>query len=308
MRRPSIAHIARAFVVSLGLHGAAFVWVKVRPAAAEPATDVSPTDVWSGAGIELDDAPVETDSTTPSVIHDASEPAVVANVDLDTAPPAQASRARAPESSLAGVTTTQRKPKKKPVTAEKRATSEPRVSSAGSPATDTSSTPSSSAPGAAFGSAGLPPGVRYLPKAFTRALSQGGWGVSGFRTASPGTLCEASLSIAVTDDHGVGPVDYGGESKREALEPLCRTLFENARRLIANGEFSLDPKSLASGVMRLHVTVTVSDGEPHDDALGEDAPHGLSSESFEPVAPGRRGRSSFTLNSGRRVDAFVELG
>jgi hypothetical protein len=129
--------------------------------------------------------------------------------------------------------------------------------------------------------------------------------VSGFRTASPGKLCEATIRIAVGVDRGIGPVDYGSEDAREALAPLCRTLFENARRLIVNGEFSLDPQSLASGVMRLRLTVTVSDGEPH--AGAEDAPYGLWSESHELVSAGRRGRSSFTLNSGRRVDAFLEL-
>jgi hypothetical protein len=136
-------------------------------------------------------------------------------------------------------------------------------------------------------------------------MSQGGWGVAGFRSAPTGTLCIARVSIAVADDHSIGPVEYGGEAEREAVPPLCRTLFENARRLIVSGEFSLDAKSLTNGVMRLKVTVEVTDGKSHPEA--EDAPHELWTESYEPPSAGRRGWSTFELNSGRRVDAFIEL-
>ena len=57
--------------------------------------------------------------------------------------------------------------------------------------------------------------------------------------------------------------------------------------------------------MRLKLKVEVTDGAPR--AESEDAPNGLWSESHEPVSAGRRGRSTFVLNSGRRVNAFVEL-
>ena len=296
--------------VSLALHGAAGVWVKVRAASVE-SRSVPQTDVWSGRGIEIEAAPVEVpaaalqsedraeaaepspDSVAPSV-PPRLEPACVADCER----PEVATEPRAPE---------RRAPVKPTASATQPQTPDTVRSSTRSPTSATSAAPpSSGAPsGEAFGSVGLPPGVRFLPLAYTRAISQGGWGLAGFRSAPTGTLCDARVSIAVADDHSLGPVEYGGESEREAVPPLCRTLFENARRLIVSGEFSLDPKSLTDGVMRLKLRVEVTDGEPR--AESEDAPYGLWSESHEPVSTGRRGRSTFVLNSGRRVDAFVEL-
>jgi hypothetical protein len=315
--------IARAFLVSLGLHGAAFVWVKVRAVAAET-HDAPRVDVWSGSGLELDDVPVETSSTQvpaapepevettverePSLAEaprdEVREPALAVAPECDSdCSPSNARGDRANRKERTPSATSERPP-----ASERRATATATAHAASATAHAASSTPGNAEPasGAAFGSVGLPPGVRYLPVAYTRALSQGGWGVAGFRTVPPGKLCEASLGIAVADDRSIGPVEYPSEHEREALPELCRTLFENARRLIVSGEFSRDPASLASGVTRLRVTVVVTETEPRDGA--EDAPHGLWSESHEPVSAGRRGRSSFTLNSGRRVDAFVELG
>jgi hypothetical protein len=153
----------------------------------------------------------------------------------------------------------------------------------------------------AFGAVGLPPHVRYLPKAYTRALPQGSWGLAGFRTAPMGKLCEAHVAIAVAGDKSLGALDVPDELERAALPGLCKTMFENAHRLVSNGEFSLDPKTLTSGVMRLRIEVVVSDGEAR--------PEGDSKEmwDYDPPSPGKRGRGTFVLISGRRVDAFVNI-
>jgi hypothetical protein len=309
-------------VLSLALHvGAgvgARVWVEVRGADTPPRTEIPP-DVWAGRGIELEESEevtAETPASTPAVEtppvapgeHGRTrEPACVLNcspANERDAPHERDATRSAPDAA----TKTSAPPRA--VRIPPRAATPPRASatstgtSASSPAAGAAST-TSGALGQAFGAAGLPPGVRHLPRAYTRAISQGGWGVAGFRSAPPGRLCEARVSITIAEDRSIGPVDYGGDAEREAVPPLCRSLFENARRLLVNGEFSLDAASLTSGAMRLRITVEVSDGEPHDDA-GE-GPNGLFSESHEPAGAGRRGRSSFTLNSGRRVDAFVEL-
>lgn len=119
-----------------------------------------------------------------------------------------------------------------------------------------------------------------------------------------GKLCEAHVAIAVGSDRRLGELEYRSELERDALPPLCRTMFENGHRLVANGEFSLDPKRLTDGVMRLRVEVLVTDGEPPTES---DAPNELFSESYETPSAGKRGRSTFLLNSGRRVDAFVDV-
>ena len=119
-----------------------------------------------------------------------------------------------------------------------------------------------------------------------------------------GKLCEAHVSIAVGADRRLGVLEYPDERERDALPPLCRKMFENGYRLITNGEFSLDPKRREDGVMRLRVEVHVTDGEP----LNESAdPDGLFGEEYDAPSAGKRGRSTFRYNSGRRVDAFMDV-
>jgi hypothetical protein len=165
-----------------------------------------------------------------------------------------------------------------------------------------SSSASSSEP---FGAVGLPQGVRFLPKAYAWALNQGSWGVAGFRTVSPGKLCEARVSVTVGEDRKLGPLEYADDRERDRLPALCRTMLENGHRLVATGEFSLDPKRLESGVMRLRVEVEVTDGDGNPDT--ELDPNGLSGESYEAPSRGKRGRSTFIFNSGRRIDAFIDI-
>ncbi len=113
------------------------------------------------------------------------------------------------------------------------------------------------------------------------------------------------MSIAVGDDRKLGPLEYADERERERLPALCRTMLENGYRLVAAGEFSLDPKRIESGTMRLSIEVEVSDEAAHADA--DHDPNELFGESQDPPSPGKRGRSTFILNSGRRIDAFIDI-
>jgi hypothetical protein len=291
------------------------MWVKVR----SPNSDavLERPDVWSGRGIAIAPAPLETQAVD---VETTSEPKV------DEAPavePAPGERAVELEPACVVDCT---KPKERETRAPKPESTEsvkkpPRVAkpgtgasptSLGSVASATSAAPASAASGAtggatgdAFGVAGLPPGVRHLPHAFTRALSQGSWGVAGFRSAATGALCDVHVSIVLNDNKTVGPLEYPKDDERATLAPLCRTMFENAYRLVEHGEFSLDASRLTAGAMHLRIEVAVSDGEPRPDSDGE--PNALWSESKEAPAHEKRGRSTFVLNSGRRVDAFVNL-
>jgi hypothetical protein len=295
------------------------MWVKVRDTKREPTTERAPArpDVWAGRGIEIESAPLDSLDDVPTGERapapearprdvertPALERACVTNCAREVTGDVAQAPTRTPDESPVVPTSRSlaaQAPRARPAKpAASTVPSASRASSAADGATD-----GGAAPGAAFGSAGMPPGVRHLPQAYTRAISQGSWGVVGFRSAPAGALCDVRLSISVGDDRSVGPVEYD-ERERDAVPALCRALLENARRLIASGEFSLDASSLASGVLRLRVLVEISDGEPRTES--EDSPHGLWSESHEPPSVRRRGRSTFTLNSGRRVDAFVEL-
>jgi hypothetical protein len=280
------------------------MWVKVRSGEVTRPTESRP-DVWSGRGIEIDPATVD---VTPSTEGAPADPASAAN-DEPASSASEATEASVAVEPLCVTDCTPAVKKPAPVAAERpvRKPAPATTTSASESAEPLASAPASSAsngetsaPGP-YGAIGLPAGVRYLPKAYTRSLPQGSWGLAGFRTAPVGKLCEASISIAVAEDRSLGAVEYPDERDRDTLPAVCKTMFENAHRLVAGGEFSLDPKTLAAGVMRLRIEVIVSDGEarPDDDAQ----------QLFEyetPVA-GKRGRGTFILNYGRRVDAFVNL-
>jgi hypothetical protein len=280
------------------------MWVKVRPAVVEP-RPASRSDVWSGRGIEIDEAEVE---VAPSGASAPSDPAAA------TGDSASASDSRDNAVALEPMCVTNCAPAVKaptPVEAEPIAKTKPKPlapansTAPGAESTAVAPSPSASsgavtASGEAFGAVGLPPGVRYLPKAYTRALPQGSWGLAGFRTAPIGKFCEARVAIAVAEDKSLGTLEVPDELERAALPGLCKTMFENAHRLVSNGEFSLDPKTLTSGVLRLRIEVVVSDGE----ALPEGDPQMW--DYIDP-SPGKRGRGTFVLPSGRRVDAFVNI-
>jgi hypothetical protein len=299
---------AIAFAISLGLHGAVGMWVKVRSTGTDGPEPARP-DVWAGRGIEIDRTELEAAPADVSESETNEAPAVepvertigveaACVSDCVSEQRAKADKPRAAASNSAPVPPATVRSVAAPSAA---APSSSATASSSAASSDASATPASEA----FGALGLPPGVRSLPKAWARALNQGSWGVAGFRTASPGKLCEARVSITVGEDRKLGPLEYSSERERDALPALCRTMLENGYRLVSSGEFSLDPKRLESGVMRLRIEVEVSDGAAHPEA--ERGPNELFGESHEAPSPGKRGRSTFILNSGRRVDAFLDI-
>ncbi|HEX5099145.1 MAG TPA: hypothetical protein VFV94_06580 [Polyangiaceae bacterium] len=309
------SHLLVALFASLGLHVAIGMWVKVRSTNSDAATERP--DVWSGRGVAIAPAPLVTESVDVDEVTVDEAPAVQSApgeqaVELEPACVADCAKPK-PREASAPKPEVPRSVKKPPRVASSSTGSSPASLASGASTTSTTSAAPAStssgstggATGDAFGIAGLPPGVRHLPHAFTRALSQGSWGVAGFRSAAAGNLCDVHVSIGVNDDKTLGPLEYPKEDERLTLPPLCRTMFENAYRLVEHGEFSLDASRLTAGAMRLRIQVVVSDGEPRPDSDGE--PNALSSESKEAPTHGKRGRSTFVLNSGRRVDAFVNL-
>ena len=285
------------------------MWVKVRSTHVEDDSKTRP-DVWSGRGIEVDPATVEVTSeaepaeprtTSEPLGASAAEPSADAVAGDKCVSDCAVADAKEPTRDGERAEATKTKPA---TSTERRATpTASAVSSATAPTAAASSSGTGSSAGEAYGAVGLPPGVRHLPTAYVRAFPQGNWGVAAVRSAPVGKLCDAHIQIAIHEDRSLGAVEYPDERERDALSPLCRTMLENAHRLVARGEFSLDPKTLTTGTMRLHIQVEISDGE----ARSEGDPNGLWSESNELPTTGKRGKSSFVLNSGRRVDAFIEL-
>jgi hypothetical protein len=160
-------------------------------------------------------------------------------------------------------------------------------------------------PTPAFGGAGLPAGVRHLPKAFTRALSVADRGDPRWLTLPAGPAGEVRIELPVDDDGKLGELSYPDANEREKLSPVVRHLLENTRLLLENGHFSLDPANLRAGVERLRVRVEVVERPATSDPEGD--PNELKELEYEPPARGKPGRGSFALNSGRRVIGWVYL-
>jgi hypothetical protein len=158
-------------------------------------------------------------------------------------------------------------------------------------------------PSAAFGSQGLPLGVRHLPKAFTRALSIADRSDPRWLTLSPGPAGEARVELAVDDDGKLGALAYRSDDERDRLAPVVRHLLENTRLLLESGHFSIDPTTLRAGVQRLRVRVEVVERAGTTEPDGD--PNELKELEYEAPTATKPGRGSFALNSGRRVIGWV---
>jgi len=322
--------------VSLALHMAFGVWVKVRDLARDETKVV--VDSWRGAGIEI---AVGTESAAPlaAVAVPPAPDTAGASVDGVSAPPRSAlrhanddgreSRPVPPRAALrhdppdvaehaehTAVRSTgaaaregaKMKPDKPPAAAQaaRAGTGTNAAANTANPATS-GETPAASgenlAASGAFGAAGLPAGVRHLPKAFTRAVGLASRGDPRWLTLSPGTVGEARIRLSVDADGRLGELEYVAEDERARLAPVVAHLLENTRLLLLAGRFSLDPGRAEAGAQTLRVRVEITErkGEVDPDA----DPNGLHELEYTAPSGGKPGRGSFRLNSGRRVIGWV---
>jgi len=265
----------RIFIVASAIvHAALVLWVEVRGVATSHPTVVA--DSWTGHGIEVDAVVGE---STP-------EPAVTVE--------ARAATAKSPDGAVG----------RRVRTTPPRAREAPKRG----PGVETTSTPgvpaqaAASSPGATFGAAGLPAGVRHLPKAFTRALGLASRGDPRWLALPVGPVGEARFRLNVDEEGRLGELEYDERTPVTALSPVLEHLLANTRLLLLAGRFSLDPSQARAGAQALRVRVEISDaaaGEPTGD------PGGLNELEYEAPHGSRPGRGSFRLNSGRRVIGWV---
>jgi hypothetical protein len=316
-----------ALAVSLLVHALLCVWVEVR---GKPAPRVSTftsvtSDHFFGNGIELESIPVEHAEASAALAGaegKTTTPAAQAATASDTAATTDAARpptVEPPRDSAANP------PKAPPAPDSASAPERPRARPTKTPAASTASSgerthaPASAAAadarasGAAsatnaagasapYGAVGLPPGVRHLPRAFTRALALANRGDTRWREVAPGRVGEAHLRLAVDSEGQLGELEYASEAERDRLAPVVQKLFSNTLLLLKNGRFSVDPRTLSAGVTRLRVTVEVTDGGPPASDGDPVELFGLATAAPE---PGKPGKSGFVLNSGRQVTAWV---
>jgi hypothetical protein len=314
-----------ALALSLLVHALLCVWVEVRGKTAPPMSTFTP-DRFFGNGIELESIPVEHaeasaalegaegKTTTP-----ATQPATPAGAEAstDAAQPAPVTRPRKsvenplkalpPPDSTANPERPRALPPKEPqasaASSGERSSAAPESAAADDPrASGAASATNAAGASAPYGAVGLPPGVRHLPRAFTRALALANRGDTRWREIAAGRVGEAHLRLAVDAEGQLGELEYASEAERDRLAPVVQKLFSNTLLLLKNGRFSVDPQTLSAGVTRLRVTVEVTDGGPPGTDGDPVELFGLATAAPE---PGKPGKSGFVLNSGRQVTAWV---
>jgi hypothetical protein len=277
-----------AFVVSLALHAALGVWVEVRADERVPARKSDALrDAWAGNGIEVD-APFAVPSPAPAA--SPSQPAATPA----TATPKRAPVRRAvPPPSPQGEVAAPARDESAANQAGERAGTSPSSSE---------TTPAGGVP-APFGAAGLPPGVRHLPRAFARAVALANRGDAAWRTLPPGVVGEASVALPVEHGGTLGSLSFDDARERDRLLPAVRRMLDNTVLLLAAGRFSLDARELSGGIMRVRVRVEILEQSAMADPDVD--PNELNAIDYEPPQAGKPGHGAFLLNSGRRVICWV---
>lgn len=163
--------------------------------------------------------------------------------------------------------------------------------------------PANSSAGA-LGAAGLPPGLRQLPVAFTRVLPRAAVGDQRLTKQKLGTVGEIRFTLVLDATGRIVRADYAA-----GASVLLQDLVERTLRFLGKGQFALAPEPTSEDlagrqpvVVRLSLSqVAASEGDPvATRALGFEPPRG------KPGGP-RVGRGYFELESGLRLDAEVEF-
>jgi len=292
-----------ALPLSVALHAAFGVWVEVRAGEREPARVTEP-DRFSGEGIDI------ATEVTPAEVRPAAEehPRAEPEATVDAPPVARASDPAVPTRRTLARTPNDDGLRSKAPAGPREAGVDPKATrvapSAGSPSAGSPSSAASPSPAGPFGAAGLPPGVRHLPRAFARAVALANRADPRWRELPAGVVDETSVVLTVADDGTLGALSYPVEGEQARVTPVVRKLLENTVLLLAAGKFSLDASALSPGTMRLRVRVEIEQRAP---AASDIDPSELHALDHEPPRPGKAGHGAFTLNSGRRVVAWISL-
>ena len=303
-------------IVSAVVHAALGMWVEVRGFTTHEPRVV--LDTWAGHGIEVDATVGENPrSAEPPAPERSGEPEGAPSEKSSDATPSDAapgvavtstahlakaaSRARATphrtEPALARPSDAPR-----PAAPDARSTTNgAQGAPAGAPEHGAESQQSSATTNGPFGAAGLPTGVRHLPKAFTRALGLASRGDPRWLALPPGTVGEVRFRLSVDEEGRLGALEVDPRDAAR-MPPVVEHMLENTRLLLVAGRFSLDASRERAGAQALRVRVVIDDAGASDTSAD---PTGLNELDYEPPAGSKPGRGSFRLNSGRRVIGWV---
>jgi len=304
---------------SVGLHVCAVV-VLVLVARKPPAVPVPASreraDAWLGASAVEVDA-VATPEATPNIANAASspesnpEPAAAAATEPAAAAGTDPATPEAPEA----------KPQRPPIEhqAEAQPAAKPRpprprprprqaasvgagIAAAKTAPTDGSHDANTPAATGAFGSEGLPPGVRSLPGAFARAIPPATGADPIWQSLPAGTQKPFILAIEVDAEGHIGNAKILGAHDGSEIPPQFEHLRQRVIALLGGGLFALQSNGNA-GRDLFRITITLSDRAVMEDS----EPAQLVERGFEPPRGNAPGRAYFTLASGRHFEAKVEV-
>ncbi len=294
--RWALANPVTPLLGSLGLHGcvALTLLLTVRHPVARLPFDPPRADAWAGNAVEVDAV------ATPNAVGSLpSEPAANATrTAADSPKPAPA--ATEPALALSSTSNSAAKSAAEAVVS--------RVSTVSSKnravvATEANSGGVAAAPASgAFGGEGLPPGVRSLPSAFTRAIPPATGADPIWQTLPVGTERPFTIAIEVDADGHISSGEILKEKDGAATETQATHVRERVVALLGGGSFALQ-SNVGAGRVLFRITITLSDHAVHE----EDDPAQLVERGFEPPHGATEGRAYFTLASGRHFEAKVQV-
>ena len=139
-----------------------------------------------------------------------------------------------------------------------------------------------------YGAAGLPPGVRLLSKAFTRAITAATNRDPYWHTLALGDVGTIRLEIQL-DDTGRISASSTEKDKETIAAPLKR-LVERTMLLLKRGRFALSPDQVGAGSEAFVIKVRLTQGAQVEDY---DDPRHTVSLGFTPPTPKTPGRAYF---------------
>lgn len=308
MRSASTTQIT-SLLGSVALHACVVLGLLVgaRQSTAVPETTrPERADAWRGeSAIEVD--AVATPEATPNIANAASSP----EADSKSAPATAANDAESTTVVEPLPGPTERSPDAAPAPKPKPPRPRPRPkavakapsSSAAAPAApDGNHQANTPATTGAFGSEGLPLGVRSLPGAFARAIPPATGADPIWQSLPTGTQRPFILAIEVNADGHIESAKILGAHDGEEIAPQFEHLRQRVIALLGGGLFALQNNG-TGGRDLFRITITLSDRAVKDDS----EPAELVERGFEPPRGSAPGRAYFTLASGRHFEAKVEV-
>jgi len=306
MRSASAAQFT-SLLGSVGLHACAvlvFLLAARKPPPAPLTTSPERPDAWLGASAVEVDA-LATPEATPNIANAASSPESDSQPAVAASEPSLAAEAKPQPAPREHQPDAEPVPKPKPVHVRPRPrkpASEATGIAAAATAAEGNHQANTPAATGAFGSEGLPPGVRSLPGAFARAIPPATGADPIWQSLPAGTQRPFILAIEVDAEGHIGSAKILEAHDGSEIPPQFEHLRQRVIALLGAGLFALQNNG-AAGRDLFRITITLSDRAVKEES--EPAP--LVERGFEPPRGNSPGRAYFTLASGRHFEARVEV-